>query len=130
MKCQPLTYLSHTHFSLKHRLRPADFRVIAALGDGLTSGQGALSTGITTASKAFRGVSFATGNVFTIINVVITRKMFQIESDVYNKFHETDPRKILLKVCFCPWSRINVWLNFVAIFSASSPYFKSFMKIT
>ena len=73
MICQPLTPLTDAHFYLKHRLRPADIRVIAALGDGLISGQGALSTGITTASKAFRGVSFATGNVFTIINV--THKM-------------------------------------------------------
>ena len=76
MICQPLVYpIFPTHFSLKHRLRPADIRVIAALGDGLISGQGALSTGITTASKAFRGVSFATGNdAFMIINVV-TRKI-------------------------------------------------------
>ena len=73
MICKPLTPFTHVHFYLKHRLRPADIRVIAALGDGLISGQGALSTGITTASKAFRGVSFATGNVFTIINV--THKM-------------------------------------------------------
>ena len=45
----------------KNRLRPGDIQIVAALGDALVSAQGALSTGITSAGKQYRGVSFATG---------------------------------------------------------------------
>ena len=51
-----------TSFSqLNYRLRPGDIQIVAALGDALVSAQGALSTGITTSGKKYRGVSFATG---------------------------------------------------------------------
>ena len=49
-----------------HRLRPADIEVVAAMGDALISGQGALSSGITTATEEYRGVSFATGESYTV----------------------------------------------------------------
>ena len=50
-----------------HRLRPGDVQIIAALGDSLVSGQGALSVGITTSAEQYRGVSFATGELVIVI---------------------------------------------------------------
>ena len=44
-----------------HRLRPGDIQIIAGLGDALISGQGALASGITSVTRDYRGVSFATG---------------------------------------------------------------------
>ncbi|XP_043836931.1 phospholipase B1, membrane-associated [Dromiciops gliroides] len=44
-----------------HQLRPADIKVVAALGDSLTTALGAGATNITSLSTAWRGVSWSIG---------------------------------------------------------------------
>ena len=54
-----------------HRLRPADIKVVAALGDSLTAGNGALARNISELLLEYRGVAFPIGGDigrFTIPN--------------------------------------------------------------
>ncbi|KAL8185592.1 UNVERIFIED_CONTAM: Lysophospholipase 1 [Gekko kuhli] len=45
-----------------HKLRPADIRVIAALGDSLTTAVGAQATGLSDLKTAWRGLSWSAGS--------------------------------------------------------------------
>uniref|UniRef100_A0ACB8GB04 Uncharacterized protein n=1 Tax=Sphaerodactylus townsendi TaxID=933632 RepID=A0ACB8GB04_9SAUR len=45
-----------------HKLRPADIRVIAALGDSLTIALGALATGLDDLKTPWRGLSWSAGS--------------------------------------------------------------------
>ena len=54
-----------------HRLRPADIQIVAAMGDALVTAQGALSTGITTSTHRYYGVTFATGIYIFRIDITL-----------------------------------------------------------
>ena len=58
--CQHLKK-SETKPKSVHKLKPGDIDVVAAIGDSITSGMGALGENIGHAMNEYRGVSFSIG---------------------------------------------------------------------
>jgi len=61
----PCKYLDKSYIKPKsvHKLRPGDIDIVAALGDSITSGTGALAENLFDLGKEYRGVSFASGGL-------------------------------------------------------------------
>ena len=59
----PCKYLDKSYKKPKsvHKLRPGDIDIVAALGDSITSGTGALGKNLLELGNEYRGVSFSAG---------------------------------------------------------------------
>ncbi|XP_076613028.1 phospholipase B1, membrane-associated-like [Chaetodon auriga] len=60
---------SDTEPTSVHKLRPADIKVVAALGDSSTAGTGAKAKSLINLSKEYKGVSWSIGGDMTLENV-------------------------------------------------------------